>query len=463
MNEIYKSVPDMTHALCDQEFSDEFAQQVTAARICKTLIKNGHEAYFVGGCVRDKLLGRVPKDYDIATSASPEQVQAIFPDHLDIGAAFGVIAVQTNVGPFEVATFRSDGEYSDNRHPDNVKYGTAQEDAMRRDFTINALFMDAEYGDILDFVGGQKDLKNKILRTVGDPHMRFQEDPLRMLRAVRFEADFDFDSDLGLLDAIVVNHADILKISPERIRDELVKILHCSDPAGAFRLLQCNSLLSTVLPEIQNMMNVKQPPEFHPEGDVMEHTFLGLEHMENPSTALAMAVLLHDVGKPDTQTFEDRIRFSNHDVVGAKIAQRICERLKFSNSETERVVWLVQKHMRLRFFPDMRQSKKIKLFRHSGFEELMELCRIDCAASHGDQAGMLEQIREEASKIPEEILKPKPLINGHDLTNMGYTPGPLFSKILEAVETEQLEGNLTTHLGAEAYVLRIFGVPTNEQ
>ncbi|MEX2015549.1 MAG: CCA tRNA nucleotidyltransferase [Candidatus Hydrogenedentales bacterium] len=425
-----------------------------ARRICDTLRAAGHRALFAGGCVRDMLLNTPPQDYDIATSARPEDVARLFPKTVDVGAAFGVQKVLFPEGTFEVATFRHDGPYEDGRHPSFVEFSSEQEDARRRDFTVNALFYDPEKEEVVDYVGGQKDLHRRIIRTVGDPHQRFREDYLRLLRAVRFAARLKYAIEPETLASIEELAPFVQRTSAERIRDELTKMLLEGGARRAFELLDQTRLLEQVLPEVARMKGVEQPPEYHPEGDVWTHTLLLLEELDRltqKTPTLAYGALLHDVGKPLTQTFEDRIRFNLHDKVGARETEKICRRLRFSNAEAERVTWLVEQHMRLAAAPDMRASKLKRFVREPGFDELLEVHRLDCLSSHRN-LDIYDWLRDYIANLTPEQTRPKPLITGNDLIAMGYEPGPKFKEILGAIEDAQLEGALTSPDSARAYV-----------
>ncbi len=346
--------------------------EANARTICATLRAAGHRALFAGGCVRDRLRGVTPKDFDIATSAGPDVVLELFPKTIAVGVAFGVVIVVMEGEHFEVATFRKDGPYLDGRRPSHVAFTDEIEDAERRDFTINALFFDPESDTVLDYVGGQQDLRDQVVRCVGDARARFGEDHLRLLRAVRFAARFGFSLDEATRSAVIDCGADILKTSPERIREELVKMLTEGYGDESLRLLDTTGLLSHVLPDVDAMKGVEQPEEFHPEGDVFVHTLLLIKNLPVPcSPTLAFGALLHDVGKPPTQTFEDRIRFNQHDKVGATMARTICRRLRFSNEATDRIVWHVAQHMRLAAIPQMKESKRKRFVREEGFGELM--------------------------------------------------------------------------------------------
>src|SRR5271155_828891 len=364
-----------------------------AERICRTLRAAGHQAYFVGGCVRDILLEREPADYDVATDATPDRVQQLFPHSLAVGAKFGVIVVTEDSGAdsstqVEVATFRSDVGYSDGRHPDQVVYSDSpQEDVKRRDFTINALLLDPQTQEILDLVGGRDDLRAGIIRAIGRPADRFREDKLRMVRAVRFAARFRYAIEASTFTAILKSAPEIHEVSAERIREELTKILTEGAARRGFELLDETRLLPELLPEVARMKGVEQPPQFHPEGDVWTHTLIMLEGLPAgcPPT-LAWGVLLHDVGKPPT--FKPpvgpngRIRFDEHVEVGKRMAEEICRRFRFSNEDTAQVMALVANHLRFKDAPQMRPATLKRFVRLERFEEHLELHRLDCLSSH---------------------------------------------------------------------------------
>ncbi|MBZ5522010.1 MAG: CCA tRNA nucleotidyltransferase [Acidobacteriia bacterium] len=438
------------------------AQQ--AARVVQSLRQAGYTAYLVGGCVRDLLLGREPADYDVATSATPDDVMRLFPQTYAVGVQFGVVLVpvrrDTPEGErdnyvIEVATFRSDGLYSDSRHPDEVQFSRdAQTDVQRRDFTINGLLLDPATGEVLDYVGGREDLQRQILRTIGDARQRFTEDKLRMLRAVRFAARFGYAIDAQTFQAIRDLKAEIHRVSHERIRDEILKMLTEGRARRAFELLDETGLLAEVLPEIKRMQGVQQPPQFHPEGDVWVHTLLLLEGLEaGCSKTLALGALLHDVGKPPTfRVAPDRIRFDQHAEVGTRMAEEICRRFRLSNDETGQVCALVANHMRFGDVQKMKESTLKRFLRLQQFDEHMALHRLDCLASHRDLS-LYEFAHERLHTMPAEQIRPKPLINGDDLIAAGYSPGPLFKELLLAVEDAQLEGSIATREQALALVL----------
>jgi len=427
-------------------------RQAAAEQICSTLRRHGFRALLAGGCVRDMLLKTPPRDFDIATNARPFEVAELFERTIDIGAAFGVQVVLLPEGPFEVTTFRKDGPYHDGRHPCSVAFTGEEEDARRRDFTINALFYDPVDRKVLDYVGGLDDLRTGLVRAVGVPRERFEEDHLRLLRAIRFAARLRYAIERETYQAIRESAPRITLTSAERIRDELLKMLTEGGTRRAFEMLDDTGLLHQILPEVSAMKGVAQPPEFHPEGDVFTHTLLMLDLLNHPSAALALGVLLHDAGKPATQTRTDRIRFNDHDKAGAIIAREVCERLRLPRRDTERVVWLVAQHMRFQHIPKMRESKRKRTIRADGFEELKELCRIDCLASHGNLDTVV-WVENYQAQLPPESLRPEPLVQGNDLIALGYPPGPLFSKILKHVEDLQLDGRLTTPDEARAFIL----------
>lgn len=421
------------------------ARREAATGIVRRLKSEGLAAYLVGGCVRDIVMGIVPKDYDVTTNATPDQVLTLFPNAITVGAQFGVVIVPDDAGNVEVATFRSDGIYADGRHPTEVRFSqTAQEDVQRRDFTINGLLYDPETDQVLDYVGGQADIHSRRLRTIGDPRERFSEDRLRMLRAVRFTARFGFKLDSRVLAAIRELAPQISSVSAERQRDEIVKILTEGPARAGFELLDTSGLLAEILPEIKRMQGVEQPPEFHPEGDVWVHTLMMLGGLSKPTPTLALGVLLHDVGKPPTFSIRERIRFDGHVEVGAKMAEEICTRLRISKRETERIVELVKHHLRFKDFPQMKRSNQLRFIRMEGIEEHLELHRLDCLSSHRNLTNY-QMVRKLLVETPEEEIKPQPLVRGEDLIAKGYTPGPIFKSILQLVEDAQLEGRVHTY------------------
>ncbi len=414
-----------------------------ALQIIKTLRKNGYEAYFVGGCVRDLLLKKTPKDFDIATNAVPEAVGKLFPKTIPVGAQFGVMLVVLDGHPFEVATFRADKGYQDGRHPTGVRFTDAREDALRRDFTVNGIFYDPMKRKVMDWVDGEKDLKKKIIRAIGDPKRRFTEDKLRMLRAVRFASVLGFKVDPRTFSSARKLARGINEVSKERVRDELIKMFTGPHPGLALTLLDKSGLLKEVLPEIHKLKGVRQPKAYHPEGDVFVHTRLLMEKIKNASTVLAFGCLLHDVGKPDTYRRSDRIRFHGHDRVGARIAVKILERLRFPNDLKDKIVACVDGHMRFKDVKEMRESTLKKFLQRETFETELEQHRIDCLASHGDLANW-RFLKKKLSVLSKEEIKPKPLINGGDLLGLGFAEGPVIGKILRQVEERQLERKLST-------------------
>ena len=429
-----------------------------AEAIVRRLRENGYEAYFVGGCVRDRLLGRKIEDYDVATSAGPEQVTALFPGAKTVGARFGVVLVHGVTGCVEVATYRTDHAYRDGRRPSGVTFSASKkEDVRRRDFTINGMLHDPFSGEIIDFVGGRVDLDKRLIRAIGSPGRRFREDHLRMLRAVRFAASLAFDIESETMRAIRSHAGEIARTAPERVRGELSRILTEGGARRGFELLDASGLLPHVLPEVAAMQGVRQPPQFHPEGDVWTHTLAMLEGLAagTPAT-LAWGTLLHDVGKPDTFTETDRIRFNGHVARGVEIAERICRRLRFSNEETKRIAGLIADHMKFIEVSRMRPAKLKRFLWQRHFDEHLELHRLDCLASHGNLANY-EFARGKLAELErEQPAPPPPPITGDDLKKAGYAPGPLFREILSAVEEEYLDGRLTGKESAMQFVRERF-------
>ncbi len=476
--------------LYDYDFMVDLLRQIAESEspsagfsttIVQTLRQRGFQAYLVGGCVRDLLLGREPKDYDVATNATPQQVMTIFPETYAVGAQFGVVlvpvpgppperVVASNVSTdksaafsshahaVEVATFRSDIGYSDGRHPDEVRFSQdPREDVARRDFTINGMLLDPVSGEVLDFVGGRRDLEDKIVCAIGDPERRFAEDKLRMLRAVRFAARFEYAIEPATFAAIQKLAGEISAVSRERVRDELTRMLTEGHARRAFLMLDESGLLREVLPEISAMKGVQQPPQFHPEGDVFVHTLLLLENLPRPCPpALAWGALLHDVGKPATfRVAPDRIRFDGHVDVGAKMAEEICKRLRFSGDDTAHVLALVDNHMRFGDATRMSESTLKKFLRMPQFDQHLALHRADSLASNGNLS-TYEFVKEKLTAIPPEKMRPAPLLSGDDLIAAGHVPGPKFREILEAVEDAQLEDRLGSKQSALEFVRREF-------
>jgi poly(A) polymerase len=422
--------------------------------VVQQLRSAGYEAYFAGGCVRDLLLGREPKDYDVATSATPDVVLGLFPRTFAVGAHFGVVLVadgnDESYVTTEVATFRSDGAYSDGRHPDAVRYTTsAEEDVKRRDFTINGLlFNPLQRADnlqdaVIDYVGGIRDLQAGVVGAIGKAEERFEEDHLRMLRGVRFAARFGFEIEAETRAAMRALASRIAAVSRERVRDELTRMLTEGHSRRAFELLDETGLLAEVLPEIAKMKGVQQPPQYHPEGDVWVHTLGLLAQLEEGcSSTLAWGVLLHDVGKPATfRLGPDRIRFDGHVQVGLAVGAEICRRFRFSNEDARQILALIENHMRFADSARMKASTLKRFFRLPAFEEHLALHRMDCLAGSGN-LDHWEFVRERYEAMPEETVRPKPLITGRELIAAGYVPGAGFKEMLRAVEDAQLEGTI---------------------
>lgn len=461
-----------------------------ACGVISTLRAAGYEAYLAGGCVRDLLLGREPADYDVATSAPPDVVLEMFPRTFAVGAHFGVVLVATVAATVtrgaetgdegeaeylitEVATFRSDGVYSDGRHPDQVRYTlSADDDVQRRDFTINGLLLDPLLGDgslnermsdpivlraaVIDHAGGLKDLDAGLIRAIGQPERRFDEDQLRLLRAVRFAARFGFSIEPATQAAIGRLAPKLHSVSRERVRDELTKMLTEGQARRAFELLDETGLLVQVLPEVARMKGVAQPPQFHPEGDVWVHTLLLLQQLKaGCPVTLAWGALLHDVGKPPTFRIADRIRFDGHVDVGVAIGAEISRRFRFSNDETEQILALIENHMRFADAQHMKNSTLKRFFRLKGFAQHLALHRMDCLAASGN-LDHWNFVRERYEAMPEEIVRPTPLVTGRELIAAGYVPGPRFKQMLGAIEDAQLEGVIRTPEEAMAMVGRLF-------
>lgn len=428
----------------------------TARSVVERLQGAGFVAYYAGGCVRDALRGVAPKDYDIATGALPQQVQKLFRRHVAVGAHFGVICVLEGGFQFEVASFRADGVYLDGRRPEGVTFTTPRGDAERRDFTINGMFLDPIAGETIDYVGGRADLAAGVLRAIGNPAARFAEDKLRLLRAVRFGAALGFAIEPATWAAVRAQAGEIGAVSAERVRDELVKIFVAPTRVAGFDLLDASGLLRQALPELDACKGCEQPPQFHPEGDVFVHTRLMLSLLppQEVSVPLAFAVLLHDIGKPRTFTFdpqEGRIRFSGHEHVGAAMAERVMERLRFSRAEIDATTEAVRQHMAFKDVQKMRVAKLKRFMARPGFEDEMELHRVDCLGSHG----MIDNhvfLRGKQEEFAHEPLIPKPLVNGRDLLALGLAPGPRIGEILEATQTRQLEGAFAGREEALAWV-----------
>jgi len=414
----------------------DLARQLTAA---------GHVALFAGGCVRDKLLDREPKDYDIASSAMPEEVLKLFPGSNEVGAHFGVVIVKWRGVFVEIATFRTDGCYKDGRRPETVTFSTPEEDAKRRDFTVNGLFEQPESGEVIDHVGGLKDLENKVLRAIGDPVARFSEDALRLMRAVRFSTTLGFELEAGTMAAVKSCARLLGRISIERVRDEFSKILTAPRRREGIELLVDTGLMEHVIPEFLETIGCEQPPEWHPEGDVYTHTCIMLGMLEpDAPLELCLAVLMHDIAKPPCQTRDDdtgRIRFNGHDAMGAEMADKILHRLKYSNDVIAAVVPMVARHMQFMNVQQMRTARLKRFMAEPTFSEEMELHRVDCGSSNGFTDNY-EFLQAKAAEFASEPLIPAPLVTGRDLIRVGMKPGPRFKEILDAIQTEQLEGRI---------------------
>ena len=427
-------------------------KEQAAVEIVKRLKENGFTALFAGGYVRDLLMGGVePGDIDIATSARPTEIASLFPQVIGVGEQFGVMIVLKDGMQFEVATFRADVGIKDGRHPRQVEYTDEMQDAQRRDFTINGMFFDPFEKRVLDYVSGKEDLGRKCLRAIGDPVLRFEEDYLRLLRAVRFAARFDFVIEEKTWAAIKAKAVGIARVSAERIFQEIDKMITGPNPGKALTLLDESGLLNIVLPEVAATKNIRQPEEFHPEGDVFVHTVKTLSMLTRPSRIVAWSALLHDVGKPGTMTVSDRIRFSNHQRAGAEIADRVLRRLKSSGSLVGGVCACIDNHMNFMNVRKMRLSTLKKFLSRPLFEEEMELHRADCLASHGDISNY-DYLRQKQNEIPIYEAKPLPLLTGKDLIALGLSPGPRFGKILEEAYDAQLEGKIGSREDAIGWV-----------
>ena len=423
-----------------------------AGKIIDVLIRKGHRAFLAGGCVRDLVMKRIPQDFDIATNASPDEIEALFKKTVAVGKQFGVIIVVIEDLSFEVTTFRKEGKYTDGRHPSHVEFTDAETDAKRRDFTVNGLFYDFKENRIIDYVDGQTDIAKKIIRTIGKPEERFDEDKLRLLRAVRFAANLNFALDPLTLSSIKRMADQIHCVSPERIRDELIKLFTRGGAGKGMELLSETGLLKQILPEIEVMKGVRQPPEFHPEGDVYVHTKMLMDRLENASTTLAFGALLHDVGKPATFSDENGvIHFFNHSKIGSQIAEKLLRRLRFPNKQIDEIISCVNNHMKFADVRVMRMGKLKQFVSRSTFTDELELHRIDCKSSHG----MLDNyvfLKDKLVEYETENLKPKPLINGHDVMACGIKPGPRIKEILEKAYELQLEGKMPDRSAAIAWV-----------
>lgn len=431
----------------------------SATSLARLLTESGHTAYFAGGCVRDKLLGLSPKDYDIATSATPAEVLKLFPKSNEVGAHFGVVIAKHEGHHIEIATFRTDGSYGDGRRPDSVTFSTPEEDAHRRDFTINGLFENPETGEVIDHVNGLSDLKSRTLRAIGNPSDRFKEDALRLLRAIRFSTTLGFPIEPVTLAAIRENAHLLDKVSPERIRDEFSKTITSRNRRRGLELLVDTSLIGHFLPEVLPTIGCEQPPEWHPEGDVYTHTCIMLEMLEpDAPLELCLATLLHDIAKPPTRTIDPdgRIRFNGHDAMGAEMAEEILTRLKYPNAVIRDASHMVSRHMQFMNVRQMRKSTLKRFMAEPTFPQEMELHRVDCASSNGFTDNYIF-LNEKAGEFASEPLIPPPLVTGRDLISRGLEPGPRFREILEDIQTEQLENRLSTREEAMIYLETLIG------
>ncbi|HTB22473.1 MAG TPA: CCA tRNA nucleotidyltransferase [bacterium] len=437
-----------------------------ALSVLNILRTSGHQALLAGGCVRDRLRAVEPLDYDIATSASPQEVQAAFPSTEPVGAAFGVVLVIAGGAAYEVATFRADGPYLDQRRPSAVRFASAEEDARRRDFTVNGMFYDPDKDAVLDFVGGRRDLDAGLLRAIGDPAERFNEDRLRILRCVRFACQLGFSIEPATWEAVKRQPRPLEGLAFERINAELTKILRSPRPRLGLELLDEAGLLEALLPELAPLKGCPQPPQFHPEGDVWEHTLRVVQAAADlsggaPSAALAWGALLHDVGKPPTKTFTDRLRFHGHEVEGARMARALFERLKVGKELSDAACTLVADHLRLDPIKQMKVATLKRLLRRADIEDLLTLHKADCLGSHGDMEFYELARAKQAEFARDEVvgLRPPALLDGTDLIAWGYAPGPLFKAVLDAVEDEQLEGRLADKAAAKDFVETRFPRP----
>jgi poly(A) polymerase len=433
------------------------SEQDNAIAIVKRLRAEGYESFCAGGCVRDMLLGKIPQDYDITTNAKPDEVAKIFPQTIPVGAQFGVVLVLVEGQPFEVATFRHDGPYLDGRRPEHVRYGSLQEDILRRDFTINGMVYDPIENRVIDRVNGQRDLESKLIRAIGDPRERFAEDRLRMIRAVRFAASLGFEIESDTFAAICDLSPTIREISWERIGVEITRILTEGGARRGLELMDQTGLLRVLLPEIDALKGVEQSPEYHPEGDVFTHTLLALGQLHAPSETLAYGCLLHDVAKAVCRQRDgERLTFYGHTEKGAAMAEAILKRLKRSRWTRERVAYLVRNHLRHTQARNMRLSTLKRFLGEDGIDELLELTRIDALSANGDLQ-YYEFCKQKLAELNQEEIHPEPLLRGRDLIAMGFSPGPSFHDILGRVEEAQLGGELSSREQALAWVEKHYG------
>jgi len=439
------------------EASDEDSLRTTAVGVVRRLQEAGYAAFWVGGCVRDFLLGRRPGDYDIVTGALPAQVEAIFSRTIPVGRKFGVVVVLEGGHPYQVATFRAESGYQDGRHPGQVVFGDARADAERRDFTINGLFHDPVSGVLHDWVGGEADLRARLIRAIGNPGERFAEDHLRLLRAIRFAAQLGFDLEPGTWDAVRENAAKIQGISAERIRDELLKLFRAPHAGRGLELLRASGLLEPILPELAAMVNCEQSPDFHPEGSVFNHVRKMLDLLPAESgVALPWAVLLHDVAKPLTASRDPMtgaVHFYGHEKIGAKMAEEILARLRFPRKEIEEVVSAVELHMRFKDAPEMRKATLRRMLMQPSFRMELELHRLDCLGSHGRLAVYDFLVEQEAELKRQPQIRPR-LLTGEDLIALGMKSGPALGALLAEIREKQLQDELTTPEQARRWVKR---------
>ena len=438
------------------------ASRDTAISIVQRLQQTGHEAYFVGGCVRDLLRGVEPGDYDIVTSARPDEVRSLFSHTVPVGISFGVVLVVEGEHSYEIATFRTESDYEDGRRPSQVEFTNAEGDVRRRDFTVNALLMDPITGNIIDYVNGRQDIENRLIRTIDSPEERFAEDHLRMLRAVRFAANLGYDIDTETFNAIKLHITAIRRVSAERTRDELTKLLTRGGARRGMEILAETGLLAEVLPEVDALRGVEQPPRFHPEGDVWEHTLRMLDILPSGKGTendlrLAWGIVMHDIGKAHTRSEnESGIHFYGHVREGEKIAEAMMRRLRFSRAEMETVLALIHYHMLFMNVMDMRPNRLKRFLRMPDFDLHLELHRLDCLGSHGFLENY-EFCRSKLAEIADEELHPPRILNGDDLIAMGFPPGPLFSEIMRAIEDAQLDGEISTSDEARRMVIDRWG------
>ena len=422
--------------------------------LLRRLQEAGHEAYLVGGCVRDELRGMAPQDYDMATSARPEEVEALFPQTHAVGKSFGVSGVEEHVHTCEVDPLRPESDYTDGRRPNTVTFSDAQTDASRRDFTVNGLFMDPLSDTVHDWVGGQEDLEKRRLRTIGHPTERFNEDHLRLLRAVRLAAQLDFEIDPATFAAVRDMADHITRVSAERVRDELLKLFRPPYAARGLDLLHESGLLAQVLPELLPTVTCEQSPDYHPEGTVYDHIRLMLSKLPaETSVELPWTALLHDIAKPVTQSEceEGRIHFYGHEKIGADMAQKILQRLRFPNVEIEAIVQTVRYHMQFKDAPKMRKATLRRMLMRPTFDLELEQHRLDCLGSHG-LMDIYDFIREQQTVLQKKPLLLEPLISGRDLIELGIEPGPALGQLLDAVRDQQLAESFSTREEALAWV-----------